>query len=414
MSTVDIRTLTQADLKLAEQAFAVLFGEPQDPKRNLAETDPLAAHRCVGAFDHDRIVGHVGVLPLDISVPGATYHSCGTAPVCGISLVFVDTTHRRKGLGKRLMMQALRDATEPVAALWASRPGFYERLGFEPAILSGLCTITSNDHVPLRSQAPIPERVDRVNEAVAARDLPIIYDQARAYRPGMTSRDDNWWQYRFIGDAEWRRFGGGELQHVVAYRNDQPVAYAIYNLTPKHDQFGPNHDMTLHECVGINAMEESALMGWLCQVDLVGKISAYWRPTDDGFAQSLEPRRTIHEQVTESLYVRIINVADAIASRAYARQGTFIVRIVDDLFADNTGVWRWTLGPEGGEATRVEDTQSPALTLDIRALAGIWLGGYSLNAFQGAGLATVHDPDAGIAFHQAFHSPVAPWCPEVW
>lgn len=414
MSTLEIRNLTQDDVVRAEQAFAVLFGEPQDAARNAAEIAPLTAERCVGAFDNGRIVGHVGVYALDMSVPGAQVYQGGITDLCAITLVFVDTTHRRKGLGKRLMMKAFEEAHEPVAALWASRPGFYEKLGFEPAIPSALCTISTADLVPLRKHAPTPERVDRIlDPTIAERDLPIIYDQARAYRPGMTNRDTSWWQHRFIGDAEWRRFGGGELQHVIAYRDDKPVAYAIYNLTPKHDQYGPNHEMTLHESVAINASEEAAMMGWLCQVDLVGKISAYWRPTDDGFIQSLIQRRSIHEQVTEALYVRILDVAKAIAGRKYYATGEFVVRIEDDLL-DNTGTWHLSLSPEGGEAVRVGASTTTDITLDIRALAGIWLGGYSLNAFVGSGLAVINNPEAYIPFHQAFHSPIAPWCPEVW
>lgn len=414
MSHVEIRHLTKDDVASAEQAFAVLFGESQNAERAAAETAPLVPERAMGAFDGGRIVGHVGVLPLDISVPGAQVYAAETADICAITLVFVDTTHRRKGLGKELITQVLSEAHEPVAALWASRPGFYEKLGFEPAMSSALCTISSDDHVPLRTHAPEPERVDRiVDTEIAARDLPIIYDQARAYRPGMTSRDTSWWQHRFIGDAEWRRYGGGELQHVIAYRGDHPVAYAIYNLTPKFDQFGPNHEMTIHECVGINATEEAALMGWLCQVDLVGKISAYWRPTDDGFTQSLVQRRSNHEQVTEALYIRILDVAKAIASRKYGTRCAYVVRINDDLLP-NSGLWRFALSPEGGTAERLDDGIEADLTLDIRALAGIWLGGYPLNAFIGAGLATVHNPKAFLSIHQAFHSPVAPWCPEVW
>lgn len=414
MSKVEIRHLTQDEVAGAEQAFAILFGEPQDAERNAAETAPLAAERCVGAFDDGRIVGHVGIFPLDMSVPGAQVYAGEVTDLCAITLVFVDTTHRRKGLGKRMMMKALEEAHEPVAALWASRPGFYEKLGFEPAIPSALCTITTDDFVPLRKHAPEPERVERVlDTTIAARDMPIIYDQARAYRPGMTSRDASWWQHRFIGDAKWRRYGGGELQHVIAYRGDKPVAYAIYNLTPKHDQYGPNHEMTLHECVGVNATEEAALMGWLCQVDLVGKISAYWRPTDDGFVQSLVQRRANHEQITEALYVRILDVCKAIAGRKYYATGDFIVRLEDDLLP-NTGTWRFSLSPEGGTAKRLDETIEADISLDIRALAGIWLGGYPLNAFVGAGLAIIHNPASFIPFHQAFHSPVAPWCPEVW
>lgn len=408
MQSLEIRHLTPDEVAGAEQAFALLFGEPQNEDRNRAETDPLDPQRCVAAFDAGRIVGHVGVIPLAISVPG------GRADLCAITLVFVDTTHRRQGLGKTMMVKALTEASEPVAALWASRPGFYERLGFEPAVASAIRTITSDDVVPLRSSAPQPERVVRADEAIQRRDMPIVFDQAMAFRPGMTARSEAWWGHRFIGDAQWRRYGGDALQHVVAYRDEKPVAYAIYNLIPKQDQKGPNHEMIIHECVAINSYEEAAMMGWLCQVDLVGKINAHWRPMDDGFVQTLVQRRTIHDQVTDALYIRILNVADAIAKRSYFATGSVTIRITDDLIADNAGLWAVTFGPEGGQATRLPEDTPADLTMDIRALAGLWLGGHSLNAFIGAGLVTIHNPEVSLLVHQAFQSPVSPWSPEVW
>ncbi|WP_336249638.1 GNAT family N-acetyltransferase [Stomatohabitans albus] len=408
MTDLTIRPLTPDELPDMVRAFQRLFGEETTPDSQAAEIDPLDPSRCVGAFAADRIVGHVGIYPLDIAVPGAT------APLCAITLVFVDTTHRRKGLGKALMLRAMHQADEPVAALWASRPGFYERLGFEAGMASSLMSIDVGDTVPLRPNAPTLDDVRRVPPAIAEIDLPRVYDQARQFRPGLTSRDTRWWKHRFIGDAEWRRFGGGELQTVVAYRDDEPVAYAIFNLKSSFDHLGPNHEMIVHEAVAINPVDEAALLAWLCQVDLVGKVTAWWRPADDALNFCLVQPRHAETKTTESLYVRILDVPKAIAARHYFADLSCVVRIVDDHLERNNGVWRFTLGASGGRAERIADSAAVDCTMDIRGLAALWLGGYSVHTLIGAQLITIHTPALTLALHQAFSSPVAPWCPEVW
>lgn len=408
MHNLSIRALTQEELPEAIRAFQLLFGDEPNEQSQAAEIDPLDASRCLGAFDQGRIVGHVGIYPLDITVPG------GIAPLCAITLVFVDTTHRRMGLGKEMMLQTMAQADEPVAALWASRPGFYERLGFEAGIQSSLTTIEVGDSVPLRPNTPQLEDVRRVSHEVAAIDLPKVYDQARAMHPGLTNRNANWWKHRFIGDAEWRRYGGGELQTVVAYRDDQPVAYAIYNLKPSYDHLGPNHEMIVHEAVAANPLDEAALMTWLCQVDLVGKVTAYWRPSDDPLRFCLVQPRYAEQKMTEALYIRILDVPKAISARHYFADVDCVLRIHDEHFETNSGTWRLSLRESGSQAERVADSTPIDATMDIRALAALWLGGYTVQPLAGAGLITFHNPDLFIPLTKAFHSPVAPWCPEIW
>ena len=80
------------------------------------------------AADGGRIVGIVGSFAFDVTVPGGT-----TIPTSGVTWVAVAATHRRRGILTELMGRVHADAADrgdPVATLFASEGGIYERFGY--------------------------------------------------------------------------------------------------------------------------------------------------------------------------------------------------------------------------------------------------------------------------------------------
>ena len=85
------------------------------------------ADRSLAWFDGDAIVGTSSLFTRTLTVPGAQI------PVGAVTAVAVLPTHRRRGLLTGMMRRQLenvRDAGEPVAALWASEGAIYGRFGF--------------------------------------------------------------------------------------------------------------------------------------------------------------------------------------------------------------------------------------------------------------------------------------------
>src|SRR5215212_9648535 len=83
--------------------------------------------RSLAWFDGDAIVGTSSLFTRTLTVPGAQ------VPLGAVTAVAVQPTHRRRGLltgMMRRLLERVRDAGEPVAALWASEGAIYGRFGF--------------------------------------------------------------------------------------------------------------------------------------------------------------------------------------------------------------------------------------------------------------------------------------------
>jgi len=83
--------------------------------------------RSLAWFDEGRVVATSGLFTRTLTVPG------GSVAVGAVTAVAVLPTHRRRGLLTAMMrrqLESIRDAGEPVAALWASEGAIYGRFGF--------------------------------------------------------------------------------------------------------------------------------------------------------------------------------------------------------------------------------------------------------------------------------------------
>jgi hypothetical protein len=88
------------------------------------------------------------------------------------------------------------------------------------------------------------------------------------------------------------------------------------------------------------------------------------------------------------------------------------MRIRDERIAANDGTWRLKGGSDGASCERVNE--SPDLTLDIRTLGSILLGGPTLISHANAGWVDEHRAGALRAASIAFGADLAPYCPFVF
>ena len=82
-------------------------------------------------------------------------------------------------------------------------------------------------------------------------------------------------------------------------------------------------DMTLRviEVQAVDADAEAALWSYLFGIDLVGTVRAVDRPVDDPLRWRLaDPRRLRVREVRDHLWVRVVDVAEALAARTYGTE----------------------------------------------------------------------------------------------
>jgi predicted acetyltransferase len=385
-------------------AFALGFeprGEDSAMLREYFEYD-----RTVAAYVGGRIAGTLGAFSLSIAVPGGA-----SMPMAGTTFVGVLPTHRRRGLLRRMVaahFAAIRERGEALAGLWASEAPIYGRFGYGLAAFQNEQVI-ARDQVRLLGAAPAGEV--RLSDAFEAeRILPGIYERVRSAGPGMLARSENWWRQRMLYDPPHRR--GEASAFAFAVYEDAGGLQGTLTYRRIGRPFGPTAQrIVIRELIATSHDAYQALWRYVASIDLIGEIEAWNRPADDPLAWLLEDRRKLRQTVRDALWVRVMDVAAALAGRRYAVAGKLVLKVEDALCPWNDGTFALDGGPDG--ATCVATRASPDITLPIETLGALYLGGNSAHVLARAG--RLAGDDAAVArAHALFAWPRAPWCPEIF
>jgi predicted acetyltransferase len=403
---IDVRIIAEAEVDAFQHLLESAFGGDPEPDE-LAMWRPLVeADRTHGAFDGATLVGSAAVFTFDMTVPG------GPLPCAGVTGVSVAPTHRRQGVLTAMMraqLDAVRDrGTEPFASLWASEPVIYHRFGYGVASRRWQYTVNAHDPGLLGRDPGGSIRLVPIDEA---RDLaPPVYDAARRGRPGMISRSPERWQTR-ISDLPGHRNGASSQKNAVYERDGEVRGYAWYRTKGDWTEGRPTGQVRLKELVALDADAHGALWRFLLGIDLMRSVHWDNAPGDDPIAARLRDQRTLRVHAMDGLYVRVLDVAAALAGRAYATSGTVTVEVVDD-WGYAAGRWTLDASPEGAKCEASTDTAD--LTLSAEELGAAYLGETSLRTLHRAARVDEHTPGAVDRASALLAWPVAPWCPEIF
>jgi len=162
------------------------------------------------------------------------------------------------------------------------------------------------------------------------------------------------------------------------------------------------------EAIGATPQGTAEVWRFLLDIDWSATITASRIPYDHPLFFLLATPRPMRFRMSDSLWIRLVDVGAALSGRAYAGEGSIVFEVRDATCPWNEG--RWKL--EGGEASR---TDEPAeLALDVGALGSAYLGAVSF--------AQLHESfrvqelsDGALARADALFSwrPL-PWCPEIF
>ena len=98
----------------------------------------------------------------------------------------------------------------------------------------------------------------------------------------------------------------------------------------------------------------------------------------------------------------------ALGARRYATEVDLVLGVRDGLLPQNDGAFRLRGGPDGAEVTR--PGTRPDVSLDIRELGALYLGGVSPATLRQAGLVAEHTPGALARMAAAFAGDRLPYC----
>ena len=396
---VEIRRAQSDEILAGLTPVSHYFGSVPSEENAQRFSRVLKPERMHVAEEDGRIVGGASAFELQFTVPGAI------VPAAGVTIVGVLPTHRRRGILTQLMHAQLHDVHErgePVACLWASEEAIYGRYGYGMAALCGDIEI-ARVHGGFRRP---PEhggayRLLSLDEALEV--VPPVWTRVAAETPGMFARPREWWEARVLHDSESRRDGAGEMMRVVLERDGEALAYALYRVKMDFESGSSTGEVRVLEALGVSPEATAGIWRYLLDVDWLDRVQAELLPVDHPLFLLLEQPRRLRFRLSDSLWVRLVDVGAALAARVLA--GDLVLEVADVFCPWNDA--RYALN--GSKSMDEAD-----LRLDVSDLGTVYLGGFTLAQLSRAGRVEELTEGAVAKADAAFRTDRAPWCPEIF
>ena len=404
--TVEIRPIAEHEFEAAARSLETSFTgsfteEDLRAERLVAEPD-----RWLAAVEDGRIVGGAAAASFQITVPGGRAVSAA-----GITSVGVQPTHRRRGINTAMMRAQLDDVHErgePVAVLYASEGSIYGRFGYGVAAFFGEINLEVERSAFIRGYRSsgglrLLERTDA---------LPLmrpVYDIERAHRPGMVAMDDRWWEWLFFASEKEKE---EPVYYVVHDTEGEVDGYCTYTAKHEWPDSIPKLKLTVRQLLASTPQAWADIWRFVFDIDLVHSVNAWNRPVDEPLLHLMREPRRLRFNLADGLYVRLVDIPTALASRGYGAGGTVVIEVDDPFCAWNSGRYLLEAAPSGGTCTRT--TSSAEITCTATDLGSTYLGGVSFRQLHRAGRVTELAPGALARIDTLFAADPAPWCPFIF
>ncbi|MFI9273841.1 GNAT family N-acetyltransferase [Kitasatospora sp. NPDC052896] len=408
---LDLRPLEESEWDAWYRTLEVAFGgEAEPPARRALWRSLTEIDRSLGVWDGPVPVGSASAFSFHLAVPGGA-----VLPTAGVTMVGVLPTHRRRGVLTALMrhqLDEIHERGELLAVLTASEPAIYGRYGYGLATWqlsvevarARVRVIRSYDEEAIRLRWADPVEAAPACEELYARQVPL--------RPGMLTRLPGWERLPLLDDPE-EREGHSPLQCVLAEDrvSGELLGYARYTAKGEWQHAGAAGVVQVRDVTATTPEAYAALWSFLLDLDLTDTVSARNLPVDDALLHLVSDPRRLQPKLSDGLFVRLVDVGDALCARSYAAPVEVVLEVTDEFCPWNTG--RWQLHSAGpGKGAGCEPTEAPAdLALSVRELGAAYLGGTTLASLAAAGLVRELREGALAEASRAFGWDVAPWLP---
>jgi predicted acetyltransferase len=401
----DVRPCASADeFRDAMMGLSQYFGMERESPAIERFGRNLPRERMHAAFEDGQVVGGAGAFPFELSVPG------GRVVCAGTTAVGVYPTHRRRGVLRELMraqVDDIHERGEPIAALWASEETIYGRFGYGLASWAGEISLPAN-YAQFAHPFERRGRVRLVTAEEAKTKFPPIWDELAAIRPGVFTRTETWWDTRILEDSKERRDGGGVKQLALCEFEGEPRAYAVYRYNAHFEEAVSTARLSVIEAISADPAAMAELWRFLLDIDWQERIESWLVPPDHPLFLLLAAPRRARFRLGDGLWVRVVDVEAALASRTYGSDEPLTFQLADAFCEWNEGTWRLA----DGTAARTDE--APMLRLDAEVLGSVYLGGISFAELRQASRVEEVEDGAIALADRLFASPLHPWCPEIF
>jgi len=355
-------------------------------------------------FDGRQVVGTAGIFSYQMAVPGGSL-ACG-----GVTRVGVAATHRRRGLLTAMMRRQLDDMHqrgEPLAALYASEAPIYGRFGYGLATYMAEIEV-ARSHGAFSKPLSASGRVVMVDVPAAVDAFTQVWAEVQPTQPGMLTLDARWWRLHLV-DLETSREGFSPHYRVVYEVDGKPQGFALYRIKMDWDATGPIGVLRVEHLIAASADAYATLWRYVIEVDLIARVTAEGRRADEPLRFLLADSRQPKTRVDDGIWLRLVDVARALAGRRYAVEDRLVLRVRDEFCRWNDGHYELDGGPTNAACGHCTD--DPDLELSAADLAAVYLGGNRLRTLHEAGRVQELHRGAVARADAMFATDRTPWCP---
>ncbi|MFI2608361.1 GNAT family N-acetyltransferase [Kitasatospora sp. NPDC018619] len=400
---MEIRSTTDQDLGAFVDTFHAALGRfPDTPAADDGRGVWWAAvemdRNLLAVTAEGRPVGTAGAYTFELTLPGAA-----VVPTSGVTAVGVLPSHRRRGVLTAMMRRQLTDLRtrgEAVSVLLASEAGIYGRFGYGPATYTQRLTVPRRRAVltaPRAAGAAPGGSVELLRRADCGALLEEVYDRYRRRQPGALSRPRRWWE-----------LGAGQPpvaptpRYVAVHRDAEgtPDGYACYRTD--------GDTLRVDETVALDDAAYTDLAQFVLGHDLVDEVVFRHHAPDHPLRWQLADYNAgAWSDHTDWLWVRLLDVPGALTARGWFADGELVLDVDDPFLGEHH---RYLLTVRGGTAVCVPTDREPDLSLDIRDLGAVYLGGTAPSTLVRAGHVRAHRPGAAALADTLFRAERAPHC----
>lgn len=401
---MEIRSTTDEDFDVFVDTVHAAFGSfPETPVEGGGLWwSALEADRCLLASTADgRPVGTAATYSFELTLPGETL-----VPVPGVTAVGVLPSHRRQGVLSAMMRHQLAESRAGgafLSVLLCSEATIYGRFGSGPATYTAQLKVERHRSalaVPRArgaAEAQAAGSVEVLRRAECGEILEEVYDRYRRAQPGALSRPHRWWALRAgqppISPAP---------RYVAVHRDADgvPDGYASYSID--------SGTLTVDETITTDDAVFTALARFVLGHDLVAQVVFKHVPPEHPLRWQLADFRAGQVSgVMDWLWVRILDIPGALTARGWCTDGELVLDVTDP-FLDERG--RYLLTVRDGKADCLATDREPDLSLDVRDLGSIYLGGTAPSTLVRAGHIQAHRPGAATLADALFRAERSPHC----
>ncbi|MEU3887975.1 GNAT family N-acetyltransferase [Streptomyces sp. NPDC029041] len=413
---MEIRSTTDEDLDVFVETVHAAFGRfPETPVEGGGLWwSALETERCLLALTADgRPVGTAATHSFELTLPGGTL-----VPAPGVTAVGVLPSHRRQGVLTAMMrhqLAELRNGGKLLSVLLASEASIYGRFGYGPATYTAQLTVPRHEAAlsapRARELADVPAAgpgdgldggpdsgsVEVLRGADCGEILEEVYDRYRRAQPGALSRPHRWWALR-AGQPPI----SPQPRYIAVHRDADgtPDGYASYSIE--------SGTLTVDETITPDDAVFTALARFVLAHDLVSQVVFKHVPPEHPLRRRLADFRAGRVSGDmDWLWVRLLDVPGALTARGWSTDGELVLDVHDPFLGERD---RYLLTVRHGKADCAPTDRKPDLSLDIRDLGSVYLGGTAPSTLVRAGHVLAHRPDAATLADTLFRAERSPHC----